>query len=253
MPAFNNGSEQKFHVVETEGDESENSRLCNARDDDSPRSGSLAGLSKTKSMYSLTAASLQSSLVSGTASDSSADDIKTVEIENLPNSFGRDVREYTDTAPDSPTLDSGLRKVLEPHLRVARKQRDAARREGLGGSSDSVQDSIANSMGVPYTDLRKASPFLFSEETQPLNQILANCLNIKDLSLVQHVSKEELLLPLLRKAKGATDGGAQIHTNMTIPHLPSRVIHVSSIGNMTGKLPIPLTLVMKMLYNMPLD
>lgn len=158
---------------------------------DSPTLG-FSSMLKAKSMYSLATMSVQSSLTSGASSDSSYE--TGIVVENLPDSFARDLKEYTDASPDAPLLNHGLRKILEPHLRPARRRRDMARKARTEGR---IQDSIASSWGLPYTELRQETPFLFSEETHPLDRILAECLGVRDLSSAHHIPEDSLLRPLL--------------------------------------------------------
>jgi hypothetical protein len=90
-----------------------------------------------------------------------------------------------------------LRNVMEPHLRRARLLRERSRNTGHW----LVDASIASSIGVPYTALRKERPILFDEQSYPLHTILAQTLRVKDLTMVHEVNEEELLLPLLDRKR----------------------------------------------------
>jgi hypothetical protein len=88
---------------------------------------------------------------------------------------------------------------MESHLRKARLGREQAR----DTSNLIVDASIAGSVGVPYTSLRKERPFLFDEYSYPLHTILAETLGVDDLSKLHESpiqDKAELLEPLLRSS-----------------------------------------------------
>ena len=90
---------------------------------------------------------------------------------------------------------ASTRRAMEPFLRHARSRREMTRSR----TEIKVHAAIASSVGVPYTCLRDERPFLFDEHTYPLHEILADTLNVSDLSLVHEVPDEELLKPLLSK------------------------------------------------------
>lgn len=94
--------------------------------------------------------------------------------------FGMDLRRYTCESPDVPVFDSGMRQVLEPHMRKARLAREKARRRRR--TFLNVHDSIASSVDVPYVRLRSERPFLYDTYTHPMHQVLAETLGVDDLS-----------------------------------------------------------------------
>lgn len=95
---------------------------------------------------------------------------------------------------------SRIRRVMEPHLRSCRILRDRSRRQQ--NSEIAVSDSIAGSMNVPYTILRKECPFLFDEHSYPLHTVLAKALSVDSLSNlhVHHPNPDSSPLELLREA-----------------------------------------------------
>ncbi|KAG7356232.1 hypothetical protein IV203_000918 [Nitzschia inconspicua] len=102
--------------------------------------------------------------------------------------FGMDLRRYTCESPTVPIFDSGMRQVLEPHLRKARLAREEARKHRR--TSFHVHDSIASSVGVPYVRLRSERPFLYDTYTHPMHQILAETLGVDDLSQLHLLQKK---------------------------------------------------------------
>jgi len=149
------------------------------------------GLSGTNSVFSLS-----SSLETTSFSSCVSYDASWVIEEHPGHHFARDVRLYTGGVAYIPAFDSGLRKVMEPHLRRARLWREQSRHR----TSTPVAASIAGSLGVPYTQLRRERPFLFDEYTFPLHQILAETLHVQDLSQVHQLTLQQqdvLLQPLL--------------------------------------------------------
>lgn len=126
----------------------------------------------------------------------------------LTKYFGHDVNRFTNKSPQEPLFDSTLRNFIEPHISKARKAREEQRRlilEKLGIDTQTIDNlSIASNAFVPYPGLRIERPFLFDVETYPLHQILADTLNVSDLSLIhQHPIKDKrvLLSPLLDEKK----------------------------------------------------
>lgn len=107
--------------------------------------------------------------------------------------FGMDLRRYTGESPNAPVFDSGMRKVLEPHLRKARIAREEARKYRPHRSIRSEPNvaSIASSVGVPYVRLRSERPFLYDTYTHPMHQILAETLGVDDLSQLHHHHYQE--------------------------------------------------------------
>lgn len=116
----------------------------------------------------------------------------------LESSFALDVQAHLQQQQPQQTatavvFDSELRRVLEPYLRQARLRREKCRRitTTLPASSSpnsslhelsSVPQSIADSVGLPYTALRRERAFLFDEHTHPLHNLLAQALQVDDLS-----------------------------------------------------------------------
>lgn len=126
----------------------------------------------------------------------------------LTKYFGHDVNRFTNKSPEEPIFDSTLRNFIEPHISKARKAREEQKRlilEKLGIDGQTIDNlSIASNAFVPYPGLRIERPFLFDVETYPLHQILADTLNVSDLSLIhQHPiqDKRTLLSPLLDEKK----------------------------------------------------
>jgi len=124
---------------------------------------------------------------------------------------------------DPHLFDSGLRRVMEPHLRHARRRRERCRIErhnsgGLNGDgrhhhrrhlSGGIDPSIADSVGVPYTQLRQERPFLYDEQTTyPLHRVLADALGVpedRDLSQLHLIDQE-------RQGAGGDSCGAGVAT-----------------------------------------
>mmetsp|Transcript_45518 Transcript_45518/g.110751 ORF Transcript_45518/g.110751 Transcript_45518/m.110751 type:complete len:624 (-) Transcript_45518:614-2485(-) len=126
--------------------------------------------------------------------------------------FGMDLRRHTNGDPNAPKIDKGMRTVLEPHIRKARLMREKARLQhdyhhrpptcaSSSAASSSiasstatslsrtvVHDSIASSVGVPYTRLRTERPFLYDTYTHPLHEVLAETLGVQDLSQLHNAT-----------------------------------------------------------------
>jgi len=151
----------------------------------------LKGMSRTKSVFSLSMRSSSSSSSTSTLSDS---DVSMGEVD--PLQFAEAVCRHTAGMPQTPNLDSSLRKVMDPFLRPTR----AAREKRFNRRELKVDASIASSVGVPYTCLRHERPFLFDTHTHPLHEILAETLNVSNLSTVHEFydgDVNSLLAPLL--------------------------------------------------------
>lgn len=151
----------------------------------------VGGMSRTKSRFSVS--SIASS-VSSTSSES-YEEVSEVDVVPVPRltrngEFGRDVHSYT-SGEHSPSIDSGLRSVMEPYLRQARLLREKSRNQTLL----KVDASIAGSLGVPYIPLRKERCFLFDEHSYPLHSVLAQLLNVQDLTRLHETGAN--LSPLL--------------------------------------------------------
>lgn len=160
------------------------------------KSGGM-GMHRTRSMFSmesnlsLSAGSSFSSIESSASSPQRPENgtpLPPTDLDFIP-----DMRRITEGSPHAPDFNSSiLRKAMEPHLRRARLMREESR----STSHIKVAASIASSMGVPYTALRRENPFLFDEHTHPLHLILADTLRVEDLSQVHLVNEKSLLLPL---------------------------------------------------------
>jgi hypothetical protein len=166
--------------------------------------GGTSGFRRTKSVFSMS--SVQSSVSDSSETSSSPlhlqpptqiQEADRFQIQNVPHSFGRDVRAYTEDSPWAPVFDAGMRKVLEPHLRRARLDREHARQLTVHCLGQPVESSIGSSAHVPYTSLRYERRFLFDEQMYPLHLILAQTLNVQDLSQVHQVVNADLMKPLL--------------------------------------------------------
>jgi hypothetical protein len=173
------------------------------------------GLGRTKSVDIFSIVSSESSFETSAISVDA-------EVQNAKEAFGQQVRLHTEGRPETPVFDGELRKSIEPHLRLARLQREKARI----CTHHNVAASIASSMRVPYTALRNEQPFLFDEHTHPLHDILAQTLNVPDLCRVHEYSQETMLRPLLdRSARHAFHAAYDSFvTSFCIPLLHSLVI-----------------------------
>jgi hypothetical protein len=163
--------------------------------------GKAMGMTRSRhTLFSL--ASSESSSASTAADSANADSTSAnAEVQNSSSSsleeFGQTVRIHTKGRPQSPVFDGLLRKSMEPHLKKARLLRENARKR----THLKVADSIASSIGVPYTALRHERPFLFDEHTNPLHLILSETLNVPDLARVHEFDQDTLLEPLLDRER----------------------------------------------------
>ena len=128
------------------------------------------------------------------------------------------------------------RKVMEPHLRRARLLREKSR-AAPNCHGNNVSASIASSIGVPYTPLRRECPFLYDVSTYPLHAILAQTLGTDDLSRIHEVSKDgDTLLPL--RDKGTRRAFHTVYdafvTSFCIPLLHSMAISKGVIHQSTS-------------------
>lgn len=150
------------------------------------------------------------SISSGVSSSSSASDGESTASsspETLPilpqehRSFLDDIRQLINCHQQPNLYDSTARKILEPHLRRARIAREVSR--GPQYHEKGISASIASSMGVPYTALRKECPFLFDVSSYPLHTVLAQALGVETLTQIHTRSsgttKDEVLSPLRDK------------------------------------------------------
>mmetsp|Transcript_7447 Transcript_7447/g.10572 ORF Transcript_7447/g.10572 Transcript_7447/m.10572 type:complete len:728 (-) Transcript_7447:1163-3346(-) len=118
-----------------------------------------------------------------------------------PNStagFALEIRQETQGQADGIIFDKNLRETMEPYLRKARLKREQSRHQ----IDFHVHESIASSVGVPYTALRSERRFLYDEHTYPIHQALAETIGVKDLQLLhEHEIQDKRLLfaPLLDK------------------------------------------------------
>ena len=201
---------QEYHLVEKEEDHHHhhhNQRVAthhNKQQDSASTTPSSIGAetpassttSSSQSVYSLPSVmSIKSSIRSGFTT------------------FGMDLRRHTGGNPNAPTIDKGMRTVLEPHIRKARLMRENARlqhdyhhhRPPIYASSSAasssiasstatplsrtvIHNSIASSVGVPYTRLRTERPFLYDTYTHPLHEVLAETLGVQDLSQLHNAT-----------------------------------------------------------------
>jgi hypothetical protein len=149
---------------------------------------STCGLTRTRTVHSsLCVSSTSMGWSSQDSSSSSSTSTPTSTIPTLPlvvspdfSTFGMDIRRYTGESPNVPVFDSGMRQVLEPHMRKARLAREEARQHRR--MTLHLHDSIASSVGVPYVRLRTERPFLYDTYTHPMHQILAETLGVDDLT-----------------------------------------------------------------------
>lgn len=131
--------------------------------------------------------------------------------------FAQQMHRYLGDMIHEPNFEdyAGIRKIMEPFLRKARLARQDAMTEALSGVIDPVSarrlghgsaqysDLIGKSVGVPYSALRQERPFLFDEHTHPLHTLLAQALDVPDLSRLhvaysaKDVNQHQLLSPLL--------------------------------------------------------
>jgi len=112
--------------------------------------------------------------------------------------FAIEIRQQTQGQADGIIFDKNLRATMEPHLRKARLEREQSRHQ----IDFHVHESIASSVGVPYTALRSERRFLYDEHTHPIHQALADTIGVSDLStLHEHEIQDKRLLfaPLLDK------------------------------------------------------
>ena len=167
------------------------------------------GLNRTKSHFSmssvLSSVSSSESITTATEEESSNNNNNN-NSNNLPSydlpmdTFGMTMRHFLGDSSDAPTLDRGMRNVMEPYLRKARLEREKTRNR----FDLRVDASIASSVGVPYIALRQERPFLFDEYTFPLHTALAHALQVPDLSKLHELPEREALAPLLNPERRVT-------------------------------------------------
>ena len=163
---------------------------------------SAGGLSRTKSVFSvyseMSTMSSTSSICSETDEDSSS---LMIPVGSHSTEFSKSVCKHTQGDPGVPHFnDSGMRKIMEPHLRRARLQRERTRNR-IMPHLRRVDASIASSVGVPYTALRKERPFLYDTDTFALDQVLARTLRVDDLSTLHELPNTDSILNPLLDAK----------------------------------------------------
>jgi len=190
------------------------------------------GMNRTKSLFAMVSGnlSLSASDCNSSIADSSAcseeegrDSTPGTPFPLLEVGFVPALRRFTGESVLAPDFHSSeLRKAMEPHLRKARLQREQSR----STRHHNCAASIASSMGVPYTALRQERPFLFDEHTFPLHTVLADTLNVKDLSQVHTIDESVLLTPLLNREKRHTFHAAYdgFVTSFCVPLLHSMAI-----------------------------
>lgn len=129
-----------------------------------------------------------------------------------PSDYPGDVLRFRTTSEsDSSTggiavRGTAFRAMMEPYLRRARQLREQTR--GQVGRAPSAKPreedtghyrSIADSVGVPYTALRQERAFLFDEHSYPLQHLLAQALQIDDLTRLHELGRtsDDLVKSLL--------------------------------------------------------
>ena len=193
---------------------------------DEATNGALSVMRKKKSMYSFDtscfneAPSFSGTSSIGESSESSLEgEYRSIQVALSSQrtavsnrTFVDDMKRLVSDGASSVSNDNGIktqrqlnlsnaaaRKVMEPHLRRARLLREESRGPNSHGN---ISASIASSMGVPYTPLRRECPFLFDVSTYPLHTVLAQTLGANDLSQIHADSRDcEILLPLQDKVK----------------------------------------------------
>jgi len=179
---------------------------CSDCDQSPPLSSSLPiagniGLARSKSLFVLGANATRHPLPPPSlfSSLTTLHDLEYDHRESGPTKlFGADLRSCTTSSHDSPDFEKDLRKVMEPHLQAARRNREASRSLG----SRKADASICSFVGVPYTSLRDERRFLFDDSTYPIHEVLAQTLGIKDLSKLHDSpiqDMERILAPLLSR------------------------------------------------------
>jgi hypothetical protein len=159
---------------------------------------------RAKSLFSLEALSpaMFSSCASSTESSCVTDKSTSLEDDSgiaTAITFAMDVRLLLAAYNNNIDLQSSkVRIVMEPHLRRARLTRENKRRRYL---PQEVHASIASSIDVPYTELRKERPFIFDTYSFPLHTTLAGILELQDLKLAHQMPRDRLLQPLLDRKK----------------------------------------------------
>jgi hypothetical protein len=149
-----------------------------------------------------------------------------------------DVRRYTSESPNVPVFDSGMRKVLEPHIRKARLAREEARQQHRRMTVQTVHDSIASSVGVPYVRLRSERPFLYDIYTHPMHQILAQTLGVEDLSRLH--DQQQKSQPLTDFTNNHTETDTLKHLMAPLKCRESRRHFQESYDNFVTSFCIPL-------------
>jgi len=199
----------------------------------------VGGLSRTKSLFSMSSSG--SSTSSETLEDLPGESDLASESTTSQGGqrFGQDVFTYTKGESGSPNFaDTGLRKVMEPHLREGRAKREYRRQQS--DPFKNIHASIAHSVGVPYTSLRKERPFLFDEHSYPLDDILARTLQVSDLTKLHETGSADVLEPLRDPEKRNAFHAAYDNfvTTFCIPLLHSlaianNILHTSSSDQIT--------------------
>lgn len=157
----------------------------------SPSLNNLNGLNRSKSSFSFGAASASSTDESWSNPGSLISAVESF------STFGMELRRQTNGNPGVPSFDRGCREVMEQHLRKARLERERYRNL----TNVKVHDSIASSVGVPYTKLRSERPFLFDVGSYLMHDILAECLGVSDLSrLHENGDLRQTMCPLLNRS-----------------------------------------------------
>jgi hypothetical protein len=197
------------------------------------------GFSRSKSLYSFGGGGGSTSLMDedDSCSNTTGSLISAVEPSSF-STFGMDLRKLTGESPNIPAFDRGCREAMEPHLRKARLERERSRISRKQNVAN-IHDSIASSVGVPYTKLRSERPFLFDVDSYPMHDALAKCLGVADLSKIheQEADLQDIMSPLLSRSgrkqfQEAYDGFV---TSFCVPLLHSMamsngIFHNSQVG-----------------------
>jgi hypothetical protein len=157
--------------------------------DSDPQAFMIRGMTRSQTLHSLGA----SSTTSSSSSDPALIQESGGQTHDRFTSFGVDLRNESQGTSQNPAFDKGMRRVMEPYLRKARKTREKSRRE----TETQVFSPSASRVGVPYTGLRSERPFLFDVDTHPLHKVLAESLGIQELSKMHEgIDLNEVMMPL---------------------------------------------------------
>lgn len=137
------------------------------------------GMSRSKSVF----ASLAEVSITSSATSSESDQSVVTDDGNKLE-FAKAILRHTGGTSQAPDFhDFSLRKVMEPFLQATRD----VRQKRFNRQNFAVHASIASSVGVPYTALRREQIFLFDTHTHPLHEIIASTLAVTDLASLHKV------------------------------------------------------------------